>query len=392
MRRAVVFALAVVLLAGCGGAPILANPPLSFPPPRATPGPPSRPPDPIPLAFPRDDGPHDRLTEWWYYTGHLRTAEGRRFGFEAVIFRAERSSVPTAWASHVAVTDEDDGRFHYAQRSEVGPQVDRSPRADDGQPSGFDLAIGGLSPALVAAGAPPAATPWRLSGGDGRDRVEAALTADEAVAAGAEHSLDLDLRAVADLVPHDGDGFVDFGPAGSSYYYSRMRMAATGELVLDGETLEVTGIAWFDHQWGDFVSVGGGWDWFAVNLGEPRRFTNLTLSIVRDAQGAPVLAYGTIQDGGLLAGPSRHLDGDDFEVETLGTWKSPHTGRTWDSGWRVTVGDLVVTLEPTVDDQELDTRETTGVVYWEGSQRVSATLGGEPVEGEAYVEITRYAE
>ena len=28
--------------------------------------------DPLPVVLPRDDGPHDRLTEWWYYTGHLR--------------------------------------------------------------------------------------------------------------------------------------------------------------------------------------------------------------------------------------------------------------------------------------------------------------------------------
>ena len=35
-------------------------------------------------SCPRDDAPHDRLTEWWYYTGHLRAADGRRFGFEFV--------------------------------------------------------------------------------------------------------------------------------------------------------------------------------------------------------------------------------------------------------------------------------------------------------------------
>ena len=142
MRRAnrlLVSFLAAALpgaLAGCGGTPILANDPLVFPPPATASPAPSRAPDPVPLAFPRDDGPHDRLTEWWYYTGHLQTESGRRFGFEAVIFRAERSSVPTGWVSHLALTDEQGGRFYYAQRTDIGPQVDRSPLGDDGKSTG----------------------------------------------------------------------------------------------------------------------------------------------------------------------------------------------------------------------------------------------------------------
>ena len=137
--------LVAVVAAACGGGPILANPPLTFPSPVvASPGP-TRAADPIPISLPRDDGPHDRLTEWWYYTGHLRTASGRRFGFEAVVFRAERGAVPAAWASHVALTDEgtpgpagsggSGTSFHYAQRSEMGPQVDRSPRDAAGSPT-----------------------------------------------------------------------------------------------------------------------------------------------------------------------------------------------------------------------------------------------------------------
>lgn len=87
-------ALALLLVAACssGGAPILANPTAARPPvPAASIGP-SRAPDPIAVALPRDDRPHDRLTEWWYYTGHLRDTAGGTWGFEFVIFRAERGS------------------------------------------------------------------------------------------------------------------------------------------------------------------------------------------------------------------------------------------------------------------------------------------------------------
>src|SRR5580704_8879478 len=38
--------------------------------------------------FPRDNFSHpDFQTEWWYYTGNVKTADGRRFGFELTFFR-----------------------------------------------------------------------------------------------------------------------------------------------------------------------------------------------------------------------------------------------------------------------------------------------------------------
>jgi len=398
-RRLVTVATAVAFLASGCSAPILANPPLTFPSPPGPSAAPSHAPDPIAISLPRDDGPHDRLTEWWYYTGHLHTDTGRRFGFEAVIFRAERGSVPPSWAAHLALTEEPDGltggSFHYAQRSEIGPQVDRSPRDAGGNPSGFDLQVAGLSPRLIVDGAPASAAPWRLAGADGSDRIEAALAPAEVGAAGANFGLQLDLESAKAAALHDGDGFVDFGAAGSSYYYSRTRLTVTGTLDLDGAQLSVEGIAWFDHQWGDFVSVGGGgWDWFAVNLGDG---TDLTLSLVRDVDGAVVLKYGTIVD---RDGVVTHLDGSAFTVEALGYWPSPRSGHTYGVGWRITlpsglpIGPAEIVLQPTVFDQELDTRATTGVAYWEGSQNVFvARLDDRSVVdrgSEAYVEMTRY--
>jgi len=388
-RRAAALVLAGIVVAGCGGAPILANDPLAFATPPAATAPPARPPDPIPVELPRDDGPHDRLTEWWYYTGHLVSTDGRRFGFETVVFRAERSSVPAAWAAHLALTDEGGQRFAYAQRSEVGPQVDASPRDATGQASGFDLRLFGLNPSLVAEGAPAfAATPWRLAGSDGTDRIEAALGPEEAALAGASFGLALDLRAEKPAVLHDHDGFVDFLDAGSSYYYSRTRLAVNGSLALDGEDLRVEGTAWFDHQWGDFVSVGGGgWDWFAVNLEDG---TDITWSIVRTVDGSRVAEYGTLVEPD---GSVRHLSQEDAFVDPRSflSWESPATGRLWPAGWQLVIGDLVVLLRPTVAAQELDTRATTGVIYWEGSQVVEAQRGETLLQGEAYVEITRYA-
>lgn len=375
-RGLLLVSLALVLV-GCTG-PILARPVPSTDPvaPVATPVA-SRWPDPQPVVLPQDDGAHDRLTEWWYDTGHLEAQDGRRFGFEFVIFRAERGDLPVAWASHLAVTDETGDRFLYDQRSQLGAHVSRP--VDGG---GVDLAIA----ADLVPGVPdPRAIPWTMRGTGGHDQVAARGTA----ADGTRFGLALDLDpGVALPVLHDGDGYVDFGDAGGSYYYSRTKLAAEGTLTLGDEVIPVTGRAWFDHQWGDFIAVGGGgWDWFAINLADG---TDVTLSLVRDATGGYPLVYGTLvrADGGVT-----HLPREAFVVEVTASWRSPATGADYPAGWHITIpGEaLVIDLLPTIAAQELDTRATTGVVYWEGSQVVTATRDGVPVAGEGYVELTGYA-
>jgi predicted secreted hydrolase len=383
----IVVAATVGACSTTGGAPLLANPTAARPSIAPRTAAPSNAPDPAPVLLPRDDGPHDRLTEWWYDTGHLRAKDGNRYGFEYVIFRAERGAFPTSWASHLAITDESGQRFVYSQRLEVGDQVDRSPRDADGVPTGFDLSLSGIDPSRPATFGRPA---WTMTGGGGADHLMATLAPDEAATAGMPEGmgLDLDLEARKPPAMQDTDGWIDFGTAGGSYYYSRTDMAATGSLTLDGRTFDVEGDAWFDHQWGDFISIGGGgWDWFAVNLADG---TDLTLSLVRDADGTYPLVYGT------LVGPdgtTRHLARDAFTVTVTDHWTSPDTGATYPAGWTVSIpGEaLEIRLSPTVADQELDTRATTGVVYWEGSQRVEATRDGRPVAGQAYVELTGYA-
>jgi len=378
---------------GCtAGGPILANPTAPLPSIAPPTDPPVRAKDPLPVVLPRDDGPHDRLSEWWYYTGHLDGAEDdgmkRELGFEYVIFRAERGGFPTIWLSHLAITDETGERFLYGQRLEVGEQVDRSPRDADGTPSGFDLSLSGIDPSDATTFDRPA---WTMTGANGTDRLGAMLAPAEAAAAGSPGglALALDLEATKPAALHDRDGWIDFGPAGSSYYYSRTAMGASGTVTLGDQELEVTGQAWFDHQWGDFISVGGGgWDWFAVNLDDG---TDVTLSLVRDADGSYPLIYGTIVDP---EGRTQHLERDDFSVEVTDRWTSPATGADYPAGWTIAIpsaGDLRIQLRPTVAAQELDTRATTGVVYWEGSQVVSGTRSGAAIGGKAYVELTGYA-
>ena len=386
VARAIPLLALGLILAACSG-PILATPPAQVPITVEPTEPPLAVADPLPVELPRDDGPHDRLMEWWYYTGHLRDDDGGRWGFEYVIFRAERGAFPVSWASHFALTDETGNEFHYAQRQEIGPGVDRSPVDAGGDPTGFDLSLVGADPQRPETFTQPA---WTMAGADGTDRLAAQVTSQEATAAGFDGTVSFELAVRATKPPalHDQDGWIDFGPAGGSYYYSRTAMDATGTLTIGDRTLTVDGNAWFDHQWGDFISVGGGgWDWFAVNLDDG---TDLTLSLVRNADGSYPLVYGTLVEPD---GATRHLPPDAFTVEATADWTSPNSGATYPAAWRISVPaeDLEIELEPTVADQELDTRATTGVIYWEGSQFVRATRDGVPLGGQGYVELTGYA-
>jgi len=310
---------------------------------------------PLPVTFPGDDGPHETTTEWWYYTGHLFSAKGDRYGFEFVIFKGDRGGV-AGYASHFAVTDGQAGRFQYDQRVALAAGVSRPGE-------GFDLTL----------------DDWSMRGANGEDALRATLP---------DYAIDLELTSTKPPALHDGDGYFAYGDGTASYYYSRTRIAVTGMLMVRGEPISVTGEAWMDHQWGDFATyAGGGWDWFAVQFADD---TDLMLYVIRDKTGAPVQAYGSLID---RAGELTALGGSEFAVTPTGSWTSPATGTTYPSGWRVTVAaaSLSVTLSPVLADQELDTRATTGVIYWEGEVEVDGTRAGAPVAGLGYVELTGYA-
>jgi len=374
-RRALLLLVSAVLAAACSG-PLLANSPAPTGAPYEKPTLRPSTSDPIAIELPRDDAPHDRLTEWWYVTGHLTTIDGtREFGYEAVIFRAKRGQFPVTWASHIAITEkprgERVGSFSYDQRTEVGPQVSIGPNM-----------FRAVSAAFAITGANPL-DPATL----GRDPWVMLVLPDGGMEIGG-NGLMLKLGAGRPPVLHDTDGWVTFDDAGGSYYYSRTRMPTAGSVTIDGETLAVRGSSWFDHQWGDFIAIGGGgWDWFALNLSDG---SDLMLSFVRAKDGSYPLVYGTWV---ARSGSVRHINGADIALTALGSWTSPHTGATWPAGWRVQIAriGLNVTVTPEVADQELNTLASTGVIYWEGANSVVGTLAGRPIVGRSYVELTGYA-
>ena len=70
-------------------------------------------------------------------------------------------------------------------------------------------------------------------------------------------------------------------------------------------------------------------------------------------------------------------------------WTSPRTGATYPVGTVLTTGGTRWTLTPLQPDQELDSRRSTGSVYWEGA--VSLDRDGAPA-GRGYLELTGYVQ
>jgi predicted secreted hydrolase len=310
---------------------------------------------PIPITFPRDDGPHDSGVEWWYFTGHLFTATGQRYGFEDVIFRARQGNLE-GYVSHFAVTDNPRGEFHYDQRI-VGA------RGASGDAAPLDLDLQG----------------WTMRGGGGRFALAADMPG---------YAIRLDAATTKPATLHDGDGYIDYGNGTSSYYYSWTRLTIVGELSAGQGWQKVTGEAWMDHQWGDFATYrDGGWDWYAVQLEDG---TDVMLYLIRGPRGETLLVDGSLVDA---QGTVTTLEAGDFTVTAAKQWTSPATGTTYPSNWTVTIpGErLTLTIIPTMPEQELDTRRTTGVVYWEGEATVAAEHDGRNVNGLGYVELTGYA-
>lgn len=365
--------LLTLMMAACGDGPSAKE---AFPAPKASADPiPAGTPGPVPgakLTFPQDEAPHNSITEWWYYTGHLNTTDGGKYGFEYVIFQGIRANFPPGYVSHFAVTDLNKKSFKYDQRI-----VASQKEVNFGGKNGFALAVGD----------------WTMQGVAGTDRLKATMQ-------DGSFGLDMTVKDTKGLVLHGG-GLFSYGPAGSSYYYSRPRMTPSGTLTVEGQAKTIKdGVAWFDHQWGEFVPLAGGWDWFSLHLDDN---TELMLYFLRDDNNKIVDAFGSYAlacNGNCnpaSSTPAKSVDMrlNDFTITPTAQWTSPATGGVYPSGWNIEVKaqgvpNLKLSVKPVIPEQELDTRRTTGVIYWEGACDVSGTKDGQPLTGQSYVELTGY--
>ena len=326
------------------------------------------------IALPQDSGAHAGFrTEWWYATGWLTTPDDQPLGFQITFFRSATghdAADPSAFApsqliiAHAALSDPALGHLAHDQR--VARQ-------------GFGLAY-----------AKPANTDVKL---DAWKMIRAADGHYDVTVDASGFSLHLKLTPTQAPLIQGERGYSRKGPRPeqASYYYSEPQLRVSGGVVRPvaagglshGETV-VTGMAWLDHEWSSSLLDANavGWDWLGANLTDG---SALMAFKVRSRDGHAVWAHATFRkpDGEVVT-----FGSDQVDFTPLRTWRSPRTNTSYPVSMTVKTGTLTWKLDPLMDDQELDSRQSTGSVYWEGAVRVSR----EGVDvGRAYLELTGYA-
>jgi predicted secreted hydrolase len=315
----------------------------------------------------------EQPVQWWYWTGHLAAGE-RRFGFEACFFAFNAESLlgqrlrnrlqGQTFVERIGV---DLLSHHGFQMADIA-LTDRAA----GRYEGHVLFALGMPPVMPGRYALELSFPSgraEASGGGGIDR----LRLD-----GGNWRLDLELSNDDATTPparhYEGERH-DYTFGGYTYYYSRPNQAATGRLILDGETFDVCGRGWFDRQYGDLnAAVHQGWQWFAIQL------TEGTQIMLFDITGAETETFGALVNGAEYT----HLAPDDFSIETLRQWTSPASRIEYPAQWRIVIGSRQFIVTPVIADQELREMDPFPT-YWEGDCGVTREDGTEI--GQAYVEL-----
>lgn len=323
--------------------------------------------------FPRDHFDHsDYQTEWWYYTGNVKTADGRRFGFELTFFRQgiTRSQEKTGdwdvrdvYMAHLALSDLDGERFYRQERiNRAGPGI-----------AGASEHTGRI---------------W-----NGNWSAQWTGDTQELQAFSEEFSLDLQLNPAKPPVINGKNGVSQKaeGPGRASHYISLTRLNTAGKITLRGKEFPVKGSAWMDHEF--FTRQLGtnqtGWDWAGIQLEDK---TELMLFRIRRKDGSiDPYSAGTFVDS---QGGTQQLEQKDFELEPDGRiWTSPETEGKYPTQWKIRVPKLGLQLELTTDlrDQEMTGDDRISPSYWEGAVKARGTLEEKPIQGVGYLEMTGYA-
>lgn len=372
--------------------------------------PPLRPEDP--LVFPRDHGAHPAYrTEWWYLTGALRAepvgrtasspptrqpytlAEAPTHGFQITFFRSRVDAARdsrSAFAArqlifaHAALTDLRDPRrarlLHDERIARAGLGLAEAAEGDT------RVHIGPQSAAQAAA--PPTRT-WQLQrqGPSGRSVYEGRLRAQG-------FGLDLRLAQTQPLLLQGQAGFSQKAPGTehASRYYSLPHLAVSGRIQQGDDTLAVTGTAWLDHEWSEALlhPEAEGWDWMGINLLDGGALTAFRL---RRPDGSALWHGGSLRRPGQ---PDRSFGPDELRLTPGRRWTSPATGARYPVEWTVEWPEghgaqrrlQRHTLRASLDAQELDSRGSTGNVYWEGLSELRDAQG--QLAGRGYLEMTGY--
>lgn len=312
-----------------------------------------------PIRLPADHGAHpDYRSEWWYLTGNLKDEQGRDYGLQWTLFRQgiEQQITsdnpwlsPQLWLAQFAITDLGKGTHHQDERtSRQGP---------------------GLA---GASGGQYWLKEWVLAS-EGESLFPATLKVQSKMG-----ELNLKVSAAKPVVLQGKEGYSEKSPGNASFYYSYPRLTLSGTLTLEGETRNVSGEGWFDHEWSSSVLAQwqSGWDWFSLQLADGRELMLFRLR-TKPGHTEPENRYGILIE---RDGSSRVLNPEQIRLTPGKTWRGPK-GQPYPIEWQLKAGDLNLAIRARQSNQAMTGRFD----YWEGA----VTVEGD-AQGLGYLEMTGY--
>ena len=307
-------------------------------------------------------------------TGSLQ-AGARLWGFQVTFFRSSTGIAAAASSqfgptqllfAHAALTDLEAKRLRHDQRIARSGFGIAQARSDD---TGVVLRDWQMTRTPLPADAQ-------------RSRYRAQVASDHA-----GFAFELQFDATQPVLLQGDAGLSKKGPGANetSRYYSEPQLAVQGTLTLEGRPITVAGRAWLDHEWSDtFIPPQAvGWDWIGMNLDDGSALTAFRL---RRADGSAVYAGGSLRRAGEAV---RSFGPDEVKFAPGRVWESAGSRARYPVQWTIDTPAGRFSVNALLDNQELDSRGSSGAIYWEGLSDLLDEAGRKV--GRGYLEMTGYA-
>jgi predicted secreted hydrolase len=345
------------------------------------------------LSFPRDHGAHpDHRTEWWYITGY-GSGGGRDVGYQVTFFRSRieaTQGMQSQFAAkqllfaHAAVTDVQGKKLLHDQR------IARA---------GFGIAQAAEQDTQVKL------RDWQLVRNATTGAYQANIKA-------RDFAIDLQFAPQQPLLLQGKNGLSRKGPdeKQASYYYSQPQLQASGSVTIGGQRITLAPVAprdqtspttatqaaantppssaaWLDHEWSQELlhPEAVGWDWVGMNLFDGSALTAFQL---RKKDGRALWTGGSFRATSSSGLQTFIAQPGEVQFQAIKGWTSPLTGAKYPVQWLVRTPADYYTVKAVIPNQELDSRSSTGTIYWEGLSDLFDS--NDKHVGRGYLEMTGY--
>jgi predicted secreted hydrolase len=308
-----------------------------------------------PVDFSKDQGNHmSKLTEWWYYNGHLKTDDGKEFGYEFCLFRGS----PIVYFAHVGITDVSGNKFSYIREFYPPTKVKLKKETADINYANDQVIqqIGDFS--------------YRIKGKTNNQSFDLKMTL--------ENKKPLMIN---------GNGLIDMPEGIDSYYYSLTRLKTEGSISEGSKVSNVKGTSWMDHQWGNFYVLRTGWDWFSFQMDDG---TDYNLFSFRSRKDQTLKQFVNVTDA-----QSKASVGSKMNLKRLSWWNSFNTSDLYVNKWEVSLPERneKFIVQAQVDNQEVYPTKPYDIAptYWEGTCNITKIMpDGKEIKGMGYIEHFPY--